>query len=73
MFKLQVKERDKKDKCTYMIQVYASTYALFMILLCCIVYIIVVKIHALIVTIPVLKGAKGLLKATCFKGIRFQN
>ena len=58
MFKLQVKERDKKDKCTCMIQVYVSVYALFMILLYCIVSIVVVRIHALIVTIPTLKGAK---------------
>ena len=57
MLKLQVKEIDKKDKCTSMIQVCASAYALFMILLYCIVSIIVIRIHALAITISAMKGA----------------
>ena len=58
MFKLQVKERDKKDKCTCMVQVCASAYTLFMILLYYIVFIIVPRFHALTVTILALEGAK---------------
>ena len=72
MLKLQVKEIDKKDKCTSMIQVCASAYALFMILLYCIVSIIMVGIYILTVSIPILKGAMWLLKATRFEKICFQ-
>ena len=58
MFELQVKKRDKKDKCTCMIQLCAFAYALFMILLYYIVSIIMIRIHALAVTIPAVKCAK---------------
>ena len=57
-FRLQVKERDNKDKCTCKVQVCASAYTLVMILLYCIVLIIMPRIHALTVTILALEGAK---------------
>ena len=60
----KVKERDKKDKCTCIVQVDASTYTLFMILLSCIVFIIMLRIHVVSALISVPKCAKWLLKVT---------
>ena len=58
MFKLQVKERNKKDKCTCLIQLCAYVYAYSLISLCCMVTIVMVGNYIFTALIPVLEDAK---------------
>ena len=72
MFKLQVKERGKKDKCTCMIQLCAFAYAYSTISLCCTITAFMIGRWATTTLISIAKNAKWLLKVICFERYIFK-
>ena len=72
MFKLQIKERDKNDKCTCIIQFCASAYTYSIISLCCTTTIIMIGNYFVTTLISILKDAKWLLKVNRFEKYIFK-